>query len=236
MGYALAGIFPSYGAKREKQRMGRMLRDYFGHLIAPLRERIQYLTFQRDLRLLHDVLEETPLAGRYWLRAGLLLGWAREGRVLLHDAVDADFGYLQTDRKLLLQALPSLLEAGFHTGNVFRNNAGRATEYRVLRGGARFEFFEMAESGNEFEYFLYASHCAYKEEPIQLRCRVPRHGLEKIEFIGREWYKPDRHEEQLEIMYGAWREPDPEHQYTDSGAAVERIPWSVQMAWELEQF
>ncbi len=216
-------------------RLARVLGFYLRRLTAPLRKRNQYLAFQRDLRLLHDVLETTPLAGRYWLRAGLLLGWAREGRVLTHDANDADFGYLQTDRKHLLQALPSLLEAGFHPGNVFRNNAGIATEYRVLRGDARFEFFAMTEVGNELEYLLYAHHGAYKKKPVQIRCRVPRHGLEKIEFIGRQWHKPDRHEEQLEVMYGAWQQPDPEHQYTDSGAAVERVPWSVQKDWVLEQ-
>jgi hypothetical protein len=204
--------------------------------VSPATKRTQYEDFQQDLRLLHDVLERTPLAGRYWLRAGLLLGWAREGKVLAHDCNDADFGYLQADRTRLLEALPALLQAGFHPGNVFKNSAGSATEYRVIRRGARFEFFEMAEVGDQFEYFLYACHGTFQKTPIQMRCRVPKHGLEKIEFIDRQWCKPDRHEEQLEVMYGQWRQPDPEHEYTNSGAVVERSPWLKQMSWELEQF
>ena len=38
-----------------------------------------------NLRLLHDTLERSPLAGRWWMFAGGLLGWAREGNPLLHD-------------------------------------------------------------------------------------------------------------------------------------------------------
>ena len=32
-----------------------------------------------EMRRLNDVLEATPMAGRYWVWGGLLLGWAREG-------------------------------------------------------------------------------------------------------------------------------------------------------------
>ena len=42
-----------------------------------------------DLQRLNDVLATTPIANRYWLFGGLLLGYAREGSVLGHDAVDA---------------------------------------------------------------------------------------------------------------------------------------------------
>src|SRR5688500_4973529 len=52
---------------------------------------------RRNLRRLHDALEQTPLAGRYWLFGGMLLGWAREGRLLRHDYRDVDFGYEAAD-------------------------------------------------------------------------------------------------------------------------------------------
>lgn len=189
--------------------------------------------FERSLQLLNDVLSSTPFGNRYWLRAGLLLGWAREGRILSHDRADADFGFLAQDRDNLLQAIPRLIEAGFAPSTVLRNNAGRATEYVLRRGTANFEFFEMEEVGNELEYFLYCAHGEHKQDPIQIRCRVPRHNLEEIEFVGRRWYKPDRHERQLEVMYGEWRKPDPYHQYINTGAAVERTPWSPRVGWDL---
>jgi len=91
----------------------------------------------------------------------------------------------------------------------------------------------MTEVGDEFEYFLYSCHGEYLENPAQLRCRLPWHELEEIKFLGRKWCKPDRHEEQLKVMYGQWREPDPEHQYTNSGAVVERTPWVIHMDWDL---
>lgn len=210
-----------------RQRPGALKRWVRRNTPSVLR-RAQCSRFQRDLQLLNDVFEETPLAGRYWLRGGLLLGWAREKRILKHDCRDADFGYLRTDRAHFLGALPALLAAGFKPGNIFRNNDEEVTEYRVCRHGARFEFFEMTEVGAKFEYFLYHDH-----PPLQLRCRLPRHGLDRISFLNRQWYKPDRHEEQLEIMYGAWRIPDPDHHYTNSGAAIERTPWVVRKTWKL---
>lgn len=214
---------------RIRKSLKRRLEPWLPTFLDPFLNRRQYGRFQRDLRRLHDVLETTPLAGRYWLRGGLLLGWAREGMVLAHDSKDADFGYLQVDRARLLEALPALLNAGFKPGNILRNNAGEATEYRVLRKGAQFEFFEMTEVEEEFEYFLYAT-----DPPTQVRCRLPRHGLEVISFLDRQWCKPDRHEEQLDVMYGQWRIPDPEHNYTNSGAAIERTPWEIQWKWDLE--
>lgn len=173
------------------------------------------------------------MAGRYWIRAGLLLGWAREGRPLGHDLEDADFGYHRCDRGRLLEALPMLLERGFDPGAVFRNNAGEPTEFRVLRSGARFEFFEMAPVDDQLEYYLYATHGEFRRDPRQLRCRLPSHGLEPVELAGRRWLKPDRHEEQLEAMYGAWRVPDPAHSFTRSRAQVATEPWVGSREWEL---
>jgi hypothetical protein len=46
--------------------------------------------FVANLRLLNDVLAESPIADHYQLFGGLLLGMEREGRPLAHDP-DADF-------------------------------------------------------------------------------------------------------------------------------------------------
>lgn len=193
-------------------------------------QRARCSRFRQDLQRLHDVLKDTPLAGHYWLRAGLLLGWAREKQILKHDCYDADFGYRRADRDRLLGTFPALQTAGFRPANIFRNNDGEATLYRFLRHGAKFEFFEMTEVGDEFEYFLYAVRPSQ-----QMRCRLPGHGLSTVDFIERRWCIPARHEEQLEIMYGDWRVPDPDHHYTNSGAVIERTPWTGQTSWNLDQ-
>ena len=54
-----------------------------------------------NLRLLHDVLARTPIAGRYWLFGGLLLSAVREGEIMLHDTKDADWGFLAADEQPL---------------------------------------------------------------------------------------------------------------------------------------
>ena len=61
--------------------------------------------------------------------SGLLLGWAREGRVLRHDNRDADFAYAEQDEALILEGIEALVKAGFRHGYSFRNNAGQLTEY-----------------------------------------------------------------------------------------------------------
>ena len=56
-----------------------------------IKEKRQLYLFEKNLVLLNDVLQSTPLAGRLWVLGGVLIGWAREGRVLAHDSHDADF-------------------------------------------------------------------------------------------------------------------------------------------------
>src|SRR5689334_979466 len=97
--------------------------------------------FEDDLRLFNDVLAASPLADRYWVWGGLLLGWAREGRVMPHDIGDADFCYDAVDDQLLDRTEPMLVAAGFKRWYFFRNNAGELTERVFVRNGSKFEFF-----------------------------------------------------------------------------------------------
>ncbi len=185
-------------------------------------------TFSRNLQRLHAALEGTPIDGRYWIRAGLLLGWVREGRILRHDVDDADFGFLAHDRERLLASLDALVAAGFEPWRAYRNNAGRATELSLRKDGARFEFIETTEKGEVFEYFLYASHA---NPPGEFRCQVPRHGFAPIRFLGRRWLKPEPHEPYLETLYGDWRTPDPSYSYLKAGSIVERSRWTGAHHW-----
>ena len=75
--------------------------------------RIRRAVFIRDLRRLHDVLAATGFGGRYAVCGGMLLGWAREGRLLLDDVRDADFVFDAGDAPAFAAAVPMLARAGF---------------------------------------------------------------------------------------------------------------------------
>ncbi|MGH9105619.1 MAG: hypothetical protein ACRDZX_07235, partial [Acidimicrobiales bacterium] len=92
------------------------------------------------LRGLHDVLEQTPLAGRYWLDGGLLLGWAREGDALANDTDDVDFGFLAADYPKLASAVPALERAGFSLLQVLRDNNGEVVVLNFKKHGVQFDF------------------------------------------------------------------------------------------------
>ena len=114
-----------------------------GRTIASFANRHFVRQFVPDLQRLHDVLVETDLSGHYWIRAGVLLGWAREGALLAHDR-DADFGVRAEDLPRLMNAIPELRRAGFQPLMRFRNNAGQVAELTFIRHGAKFEFFVLA--------------------------------------------------------------------------------------------
>src|SRR5689334_2771579 len=78
-------------------------RDALGPQLQKVRSRLNLVSasaarrrtrnFEDDLRLLNDVLAATEFGPRYWVWGGMLLGWAREGRLIAHDIGDADFAY-----------------------------------------------------------------------------------------------------------------------------------------------
>jgi hypothetical protein len=180
--------------------------------------------FEQDLRQLNDVLATSPLAGRYWLWGGLLLGWAREGRILAHDLMDADLAYLREDEDRLLESLELLGKAGFHKWFSFQNNGGEMTEHSVVRHGARFDFFRMTPQGNDWEYDMFG--CDHAGRPLELTGRITQQPLERFSFLGRSWLKTLDHEGELEVLYGDWRTPNAAWSYLDQGGVVDRQPWA----------
>jgi len=191
--------------------------------VAAIDQRLRTRVFVRDLQMLNDVLSLTACGDRYWVWSGLLLGWAREGRVLPHDLRDADFAYAEEDEPLILEGIEALVRAGFRRGFSLRNNAGALTEHTVIRHGARFEFFRMSPVASEWEYHLYGTD---QHRPIQLTARLPRQPLAPFEFLGRKWLKPVDHEQELSMVYGDWRTPDPSWNYLEQGDIVGREEWT----------
>jgi cytidyltransferase-like protein len=182
---------------------------------SPIRRRVPPNLFIRDLRRLHDVLAGTELAERYFVFGGLLIGWAREGRVLRHDARDADFAFDREDTAAFVAASRELTRAGFTLTEEFRNNDGEVAEYRFVRHGARFEFFVLWRGDDALRHFMY-------DAETEMVCEFPEQDLVPFEFLGRTWLKQADHDALLGRAYGDWRTPDPDWDYTNDGTIVER--------------
>lgn len=188
--------------------------------IPALRSRLTEL-FASDLRDLHDALESTELRGHYWVWGGLLLGWARDGAILAHDSLDADFAVADDDFQRLINAVPAIVEAGFKCDRYFANNDGYVTEITVMRRGARFEFFRMFPEAGRLRYFMYGLEQA---GPIELEAYLPEQATVPFSFLGRTWLKHEDHELELRSMYGSWEIPDPSWSYTDGPDIEVRRP------------
>jgi hypothetical protein len=181
-----------------------------------------YERMVEQLRLLNDVLAASPMAGRYWIFSGMLLGLAREGDLLRHDLVDVDFAFRAADEERLLAALPQLAAAGFTPLYRFPSADAHATEYSFERGGAKFEFFAFEVVDDRFRFYSYGNG---RNGPQANELALPAQPLEPVEFLGRTWLKVRDHEAELEALYGDWRTPDPGYDYMCSPAIVRRYPW-----------
>lgn len=164
------------------------------------------------------------MAQKYWVNGGLLLGWAREGRVIRWDR-DADFGILAEDKGTLLKVTPLLVAAGFKPLFRWTNNSGEAVEYCFIKDKAKFEFFATYRTDEGLLSFLYY-------DATECRCLIRDHGLAPMPFLGRLWQKPDDHEAYLEQVYGDWRTPARNYSFaTDEQDIRERYPWHGTNVW-----
>lgn len=172
----------------------------------------------RNLRRLHDVLEAGPLAGRWWVWSGLLLGWARESRPLDHDLDDVDFAYLDEDHDRFLAAVPDLGAAGFAPRRRYDDLDGRPIEHVFARDRIRFEFFRFTPEGAEWTYYL----AVVGRLGWLLEARLPAQSRVPFELGGRTWRKVADHEAELAAIYGDWRTPDTDWSFTQERTVVER--------------
>jgi phosphorylcholine metabolism protein LicD len=179
--------------------------------------------------VLNDALAQTALSSRYWVWGGMLLGWAREGRILAHDA-DADFAFFREDLDSFRSAIPSLAQAGFELNHAFVNNDGRMTEYVFYKDHLKFEFFETDRQGDHCRYWSF-----YPPDRLEMTGLVLWDGLSKFDFLGRTWLKPADHEAHLAATYGDWRTPRSDYNYvTDEKSIVARCRWERNIVWDPE--
>lgn len=175
-----------------------------------------------NLQRLNDVLARSPMAGRVWVWAGMLLGWAREGDLLAHDADDVDFAFLGDDVERLQATIPLLADEGFMPHYRFPGLHGPATEYSFLRDDAKFEFFRLDVEDGSFVYH----HYGYDDHRfVRNRLEIPAQPLEEFRFLDRTWLKVRDHEAELTAKYGDWRTPAPEWNYLRSPDIVATTDW-----------
>jgi hypothetical protein len=209
-----------------------------GRPLAWVNDRLFAHQIVRDLRRLHDGLAGTELAGRYWVWAGMLLGWAREGHLLAHDR-DADFALLDEDVPRLLSAVPALGRAGFEPHTRLRNNEGRVTEFTFRRHRTKFEFFVFEPVDGMLRYYFYgmlhdSSYGMPPKRPIEVEARVPDQELVAFNFLGRTWLRHADYERELESLYGDWRTPQRDwDNLRDDQSAVCHRPWvNLDISWD----
>jgi hypothetical protein len=190
--------------------------------LLPYRESvgIRRAILHREVRLLHDVLERTPMAGRYWLDGGLLLGWARSGDALAHDTDDVDFAFRADDYAKFVSAVPDLEQAGFVLIQVLRDNQGEVVALNFKKYGIQFDFLKVVVEDGRFLYR------AVFPAPLQVTFERPQLPLEEVEFFGRRWMKPADHDQALTALYGDWKTPRLDWRTDrDSPSIVAREPW-----------
>jgi len=173
--------------------------------------------YRKNLILLHDVLESTRFAKRFWITNGLLLGWARNRRIIPWDFDDADFGYFPEDRDKFIEVQANLTDAGFELKTINHKPHDIVHRYVFVKDNTRFEFFEMKKKGTKINYTYLLTRNGIK---YKMDCTIPMHGFEEIKFVGRTWLKPDDHELNLTAIYGNWRKPDPGYFYADDDKSI----------------
>jgi hypothetical protein len=170
-----------------------------------VRKRKRRDTLERNLVLLHDALADSRLAGRYWVWGGVLLGWAREGRLLPNDT-DVDLAVSRSDLPHFRESVDLLEGAGFRLNRAFVNNDGEITQYIFLRNYMKFEFFVMDHHEDGAGYWLY-----YPPQKLEMRGRIPPVTLSTMRLLDRTWLKPADHEGHLTSVYGDWRTPQADY-------------------------
>jgi hypothetical protein len=191
-----------------------------------LRPRKRRDTLERNLVLLHDALAKSRLAERYWVWGGVLLGWAREGR-LLENETDVDLAVSRSDLDHFRESVALLDEAGFKLNRAFINSRGDVTEYVFLRNYLKFEFFVIDDDENGVGYWLY-----YPPQKLEMRGTVPAVTLAPMRLLDRTWLKPADHEAHLASVYGDWRTPRSDYWYVrDEKSITARRAWKGSLLW-----
>jgi len=180
------------------------------------------------LRALNDTLASTPLSGYYWVHGRMLLGWAREGRLLERDGGQVDFFVLKEEEDRLVEGIDALLDAGFRLSRRLPSiDDAHATRWVMAGEDASLQFWLVEIAGDRLRYHSYGHNTdpSYPYSYLHNICEISASSLEEFPFLGRYWLKPADHEAQLTGIYGDWRTSEPDLDNMRSPAIAERRPW-----------
>lgn len=178
-----------------------------------------------SLQLFNDILAASPLAGRYWIYSGMLLGWAREGDLIKGDYHDFDFAVQDEDWGRLQQASIELIKAGFLPRSRFPSFGLRCNVLVFQHGAIRFEIYRMDSDGpDHWRSYSYGGLYGADWENVH---RFRRQPLVPIDFLDRLWLKVLDHETELTDDYGDWHTPDPDWNYMLTHTITRREHWDA---------
>ena len=151
---------------------------------------------------LSDAVQALEAAGvTAWLTDGTLLGAIRERGFIEHDQ-DMDLGAMITE--YTPAALHELDAAGFTIRKTLGTKA-RGLEHKLARDGFHLDIFWHYDSKGGGVW-----HAAW-DKGRMLRFDYTRLVLERLAFLGREYWAPSPPRLHLVQKYGPdWRTPDPE--------------------------
>lgn len=184
--------------------------------------RVQLRRYEQVVRELHATLATTPLADRYLLACGLLLGYHRENRILPWDCWDADLEVSERHLPELAATLPLLARAGWRYRTTWCTNDGKVAEVRLMRKLVGLDLFVTYDRGAETASWVFSKRDG---KWLQAEQRVPAGGVQEVDFIGLRWRAPDPIEPVLTALYGNWRSPEPDWDYMASPSIVDVQPW-----------
>jgi hypothetical protein len=171
-----------------------------------------------------SALNKTPMRKRFWMCGGILLGYAREGRLLSHDT-DIDFHYWVEDEEILLDVLKNLCQHEFsYVGEMIDNN-NRCTQHVIRYGKVKIDFFVAWRVDGKVQWTCYTTP-HWNRPSRQYLNEIPDLQTAEVEFYGLPVSKPIDHETYLQAIYGNWMEPMVDYTYyVDSCSIIACEPW-----------
>jgi hypothetical protein len=159
------------------------------------------------------------------MHGGALIGWNRDGRLLLGDLGDFDFGYKLEDRASFEQSVPNLERHGFKKIATLRNSDGEITVVRFHRGFADYDFFCFwpQHSGRirTYSFNMEFDSDTRTWEHVENVHEWTDQKLGSFSVAGRKWLKFADHRLYLEENYGAGLN-DPSWSYLMSPTIIAR--------------
>jgi hypothetical protein len=205
--------------------------------VTPLRNAYRrWINWHRDedLRLFHDVLSAGPLAGKWRVFGGVILGVERAGMLIEWDR-DIDVVVLREDFPALVRSISDLKECGFRLKENFVGSDGTIIGVHLRRHSFQFDFFvadlgahEDASTRSDLNLFdlQFRELVIIDRTVFEQTGRIPYSEVDHVGVVGRTWPCSSDRPAELALMYGpTWRVPDRSWKGSAAPYAVKVAPY-----------